>query len=458
LDANNAATTRFAPSPTGALHIGGARTALFNFLWARRTGGKFLLRFEDTDAARSESRYEESILADLEWLGLVPDEICDRQSARLERHAEVTRELARTGAAYACFCDDTEAFAGELSAHKCRDLPDDERNRLAESGISHCWRFKTRPAAGYSFRDELRGTIAIPADSAGDFVLTRRDGTATYLLAAAVDDHDSGVTCVIRGEEHIPNTPKQEMIFTALGWKAPVWVHIPMILDRERHKLSKRRGAVSVADYRAAGWNPPAVTAYLATLSWSGAPADRIAPLGELAEIFDIDSIALASPVHDEERMERFGKMSVSSVPREDLLAACGGAWGAAGFVPPDDEKILLIGEMKPECATLRQLAARVARELSPPDARPRAGSSGTPPEWFADLAARLIAIPDGEWAAEKIKQTMKIFQTERGLKGREFFHPVRIFLTGSEQGAPIGIILSCIGREETLRRFAPRV
>jgi glutamyl-tRNA synthetase len=433
--------------------MGGARTALFNYLWAKRNGGRFLLRFEDTDRARSAICHEDSILGDLKWLGIEPDEITARQSERAARHAEVLALLERRNAAYPCFCaaSDEAGAIGETSRHACRDIPGNEARARIAGGEKCCWRFRAPSGQAHTFRDRLRGIVSVPADSIGDFVLSRSDGSVTYLLAAVVDDCDSRVTHVIRGEEHLPNAPKQEMICGALGWDLPEWVHIPMILDGERHKLSKRGGAAAISRYRELEWPPDAIVSYLATLSWARAPTDRIAGLDELSGIFDLDSVALAPPVHDESRMRHFGREHMARAPRRELLEACRSSFGPdVGFMPPDAEKISLIDELAPACATLGELRSSLETELGY-----GADAQGTDvPKWLPAILERLSSIPESDWSSANIKNSLKLFQKELAVKGRDFFHPLRLFLTGRPQGAPLGIILSCVGKREAIRRI----
>jgi glutamyl/glutaminyl-tRNA synthetase len=247
------------------------------------------------------------------------------------------------------------------------------------------------------------------------------------------------------------NVPKQEMIYHALGWNAPEWVHIPMVLDSERRKLSKRSGAISIGEYRRRGWAPEAVISYLATLSWSVAPADRIVPLDELAGIFELNAVARFSPVHDEARMAHFGKMYVAGLPDEYLLDVCQEAFHSNGLpCAPEEEKITLIHELRPECVTCNELSSSVTRELSFRDE----DGEKTLPEWFEDFSARMDEIGDNDWTSRNLTDVMKSFARERSLKGKDFFHPVRVFLTGASRGAPIGLILSCVGKRESQRRL----
>lgn len=446
--------TRFAPSPTGLLHIGGARTALFNYLWAKRNDGRFLLRFEDTDKARSSLIYADSILEDLAWLGISPDEEALMQTSRFERHRQALDELIERGAVYPCFCQATErvdGFAGVYTG-KCRRLSPQERESRLAAGESHCWRLSVdRGERSYVFRDRLHGTITVPTESMGDFVLTRADGTCTYLFAVVVDDHDASITHVIRGEEHISNTPRQEMIYRALGWDIPEWVHIPMILDEARHKLSKRSGAISLASYREEGWSPEAITAYLATLSWSGAPADRLPSLAELAGIFELDAVALSSPVHDPERLRHFGKLALAAVPPDGLLEAM------EGHFPEIEERQALssdraemLSELLPFCATERELARALDEQFC---YQPSGEDAGTPP-WLAPLGEALTELSPQDWTQGNIKQRLKIFAKERELKGKDFYHGLRRQLTGKEDGVPVALLIACLGKKRVLDKI----
>lgn len=446
--------TRFAPSPTGLLHIGGARTALFNCLWARRKGGLFLLRFEDTDRARSSQVYADRILEDLAWLGILPDGEVLTQTSRAERHRQALDELVGRGAAYPCFCQATEHVDGLAGAYtgKCRRLSPQERQSRLAAGESHCWRLAVdRSEKSYAFSDRLHGEITVPTESIGDFVLTRGDGSCTYLFAVVVDDHDSGVTHVIRGEEHIPNTPRQEMIYRALGWDIPEWVHIPMILDEERHKLSKRSGAISLASYREEGWSPGAIVAYLATLSWSGAPADRLLSLPELAGIFELDAVALSSPVHDPERLRHFGKLALAGMPPESLYGTMAGHFPEIAERPSlESDRAEMISELLPLCATERELVSALDGQFLH---MPAPGDAAALP-WLTPLGEALGEVSPLDWTPENIKLRLKIFAKEHELKGKDFYHGLRRLLTGEGDGVPVALLIACLGKERALDKF----
>jgi nondiscriminating glutamyl-tRNA synthetase len=327
-----------------------------------------------------------------------------------------------------------------------------ESERRISDGEPHCFRFRVERGRAFRFTDRLRGEMTVKEDSIGDFTVARSDRSVMYLLAAVVDDHDSEVSYVIRGEEHLPNVPKQEMIYESMGWEKPEWVHIPMILDSNRHKLSKRSGSVSVGEYRDRGWAPQALVSYLATLSWSAAPADRLASPDELAAMFDLDAVARFSPVHDEGRMAHFGKLYMAGLTDEYLAGECARVFDRyAGGRARDPDKTLLVKELRAVCSTVPELAASVEKGLS-------FGSEvlgDAAPAWISVLRERLASISESEWRSEVISDTIKSFASERSLKGREIFHPVRVISTGNSRGAPIGIILSCIGREETISRIS---
>ena len=449
-------STRFAPSPTGLLHIGGARTALFNYLWAKRNGGRFLLRFEDTDRTRSSAEFEETILDDLRWLGILPDEEAARQTDRAARYSEALAELCRIGSAYACFCPPEEGVGtARPHADKCRFIPSEERARRIASGEPFCLRFAAPQGdEPFVFPDRLRGELSVKRSSIGDFVLARSDGSPTYLFAVVVDDHDFDVTHVIRGEEHLPNTPKQELIYRAFGWEAPEWFHIPMLLGSERHKLSKRSGAVSVASYREDGWTPEALVSYLATLSWAGAPDDAISGAGDLARAFDIGDVSLDSPVHDQKRMDHFGRMAMRGLSVESLLLECRALfpWPTDGGALIDSDRAALIGELLPSCACKSELARSISEAFLLRD--PGEEDEPADGEWARDLSQALSSVAPEAWDSENLKNILRGFQKERGLKGKALYHFLRMKLTGVGQGAPITLLMGCMGKGNAMGRL----
>ena len=452
--------TRFAPSPTGELHIGGARTALFNFLLARSAGaqGRFVLRIDDTDAERSRREYELGLMKDLRWLGLNWDEGPDvpgcvpcRQSERLELYAEWMSRLRDAGVAYPCFCSDERLEAlrreqlgrGEPPRYdgRCRTLSSAEAERRIAGGERPCWRFSLGDGS-IAFEDAVRGEQVFPAGTLGDFVLERSDGIPTYLFASAVDDLSMGITHVVRGDEHVPNTARQLAILDRLGCPRPVFAHIPMILSADRQKLGKRTGSTPVREYRERGFLPEAVGAYLATLSWAPEAADPFSP-SELASLFSLERIARSSPVHDESHLLHWQREAMrrrGAAPLRREIVGRDPRFGAFG-----DRLDALIEDLLDE----HPFAGAMQRAVGFLVDRP----SGEREPWMPELASALKGLED--WSAEGLEGLLRAFMKERGLKGREFFHPLRLLLTGQDRGAALPLILFVLGRAEAASRLS---
>ncbi|HHZ04837.1 glutamate--tRNA ligase [Acetomicrobium hydrogeniformans] len=459
--------TRFAPSPTGNLHIGGARTALFNWLWAKKWNGKFVLRIEDTDRDRSSPEFEESIKRDLKWLGLEWDEGPDvggahlpyRQSERLSLYLEILKKLKETDYVYPCYCTPEELEAErkeQLSrgmpprySGKCRNLTEEDRKILEREGRVPSWRFKVPQRDGrIEFHDEVHGTYALSYSEVGDFIVMRSDGIPTYLFAAVVDDHFMEITHVIRGDEHLPNTTRQLLLFKALSWQPPSFAHIPMILSREGRKLSKREGAESIDDLRQRGYLPEAVRAYLATLSWAVEGEDFLFDLNEMAKRFELSSISRSSPIHDEERLRWWGS---EAIKRKDLkwLADVIVKMTSEGGLPvriTTEELAMLLPEALSGQATIVELLESLNWLFHRPQVH-----EAVPP-WMRDLKAELSKLDD--WNKAKIEDKLRAFQKRLGLKAREFFHPLRIFVTGRISGPPLPLIMEVLGKEEIISRL----
>jgi nondiscriminating glutamyl-tRNA synthetase len=426
-------------------------------LWAKHCGGDFLLRFEDTDRERSSAEFEEAILNDLKWLGIEPDGAISRQTSRFARYREILGELIKLGAAFPCFCshEDEAHETKRPYADPCRHITREEGSRRIDSGEPFCVRFAS-PLEGDTvvFSDRLHGELSFSATTIGDFVLMRSDDAPTYLFAVVVDDHDFQITHVIRGEEHISNTPKQELIYRALGWRAPEWIHIPMVLDTQRHKLSKRSGAVSIASYREDGWTADALVSYMATLSWSGAPADRLSTAIELAGKFDIDSVALVSPAHDTERMRHFGRMAMRKIGAATLLRECDLQFPR--IEDPSDQFDLdrtnLVGELLPQCACRKDLEIAVSEVFECHDSHERLDFADI--AWMRELCKKLSSLSQGEWCSGALKVLLKDFQKERELKGKMMYHVLRAVLSGKESGVPLSLLMGCLGKKNALKRL----
>ncbi|MDR2174972.1 MAG: glutamate--tRNA ligase, partial [Synergistaceae bacterium] len=451
--------TRFAPSPTGDLHIGGARTALFNFLFARKfAGGAFVLRVDDTDRERSRPEYERNLMEDLRWLGLDWDEGPDmggpfapyRQSERTFFYDEILESLRAAGAVYPCFCSEErlvalraeQAARGEPPRYdgRCRRLPPGEAERRIASGERPCWRFSL-PDTDIRFHDEVRGELSFAPGGMGDFVVARSDGCPTYLFTSVADDRLMGITHILRGDEHVPNTARQQAIFDRLGWKAPVYAHIPMILSKDRQKLSKRTGSTPIRRCREEGYLPEAIAAYLSTLSWTPPDPRDFLPresaafdFSSAAAAFSLERISASPPVHDEAHLTYWQKEAMRKRGGGVILDWLGMADSGALRRLTEDllEEHCTLPLLKKALDTLFE---RPRREPRPEDGL--SGLSGLPElplserPWLPDLERMLRA--DEPWEEDGLNRSLRAFMKERGLKGKEFFHPLRLALTGQE-------------------------
>jgi glutamyl-tRNA synthetase len=453
------------------LHIGGARTALFNYLLAKgaQDEGRFILRIDDTDKERSRPEYEAGIIEDLHWLGLDWDEGPDkaaipagaelpvsyRQSERTPFYDAVLRELRERGDVYPCFCSEErlEALRGEQLSRGtpprydglCRSIPAEEAKRRMNSGATPCWRFALPRGKTLSFRDQVKGEMSFAPDVIGDFVAVRSDGQPTYLFASVVDDHLMEITHIVRGDEHLPNTARQQAIFDALGWPAPVYAHIPMILSEDRQKLSKRTGSTPIKTYREKGYFPEAMSAYLSTLSWTP-PDDKVnlLSLSETAPFFSLSRVSVSSPIHDESHLIHWQKEAMKKKGNSGLLRLLTKADGR--FSAFDTGAMaLLIADLLEENPTLPLLTEALKFLLVRPS-----GVWNLP--WLGDLAEVLRTAEP--WTEDSLNSALRSFMKERGLKGKEFFHPLRSIFTGQDSGAALTLIIWVMGREETVARM----
>ena len=342
---------RFAPSPTGHLHVGNARTALYNWLLARGQGGAFILRIEDTDRERSTTESERAILDDLRWLGLTWDEGPDvggphgpyRQSERAALYQEHAQRLRAAGRAYDCFCTPEQLEADRQRAlaagqppkyvGRCRNLSDAEVSRRRSAGEAAALRFRVPGDAAVAFDDGVRGHVHFEIDVIGDFVMLRSDGSPAYNFAVVVDDGLMGVTDVIRGEDHISNTPRQLLLYKAFGWSPPRFAHLALVLGPDHAPLSKRHGATSVAEFRAKGYLPESLANYLALVGWSPGGGDELLPLAELARRFSLDGVSHSAGVFDEEKLAWANRHYLKAAPVSRLVTLALPYLRHAGFV-----------------------------------------------------------------------------------------------------------------------------
>lgn len=449
--------TRFAPSPTGELHIGGARTALFNYLFARSEhDGKFILRIDDTDLERSKKCYEEKLLHDLKWLGLDWNEGPYRQSERGEIYSRYIEELKASAMIYPCFCSDERLNAmrsaqlsrGEAPKYDghCRNLSCDEIQSRINSGERPCWRLRLPEDYEVEFNDVVRGTVTFPANTIGDFVIQRSDGTPTYVFASAVDDHVMQISHIIRGDEHIPNTARQVLILEAMNWNRPIFVHIPMVLSQDGQKLSKRTGSIPIREYRERGFYPEALNAYLSTLSIRYDEELDLLNISDVSENFSLERIAVSSPVHDEGHLlywqKKFMLQRFHDNP-DEIISSVINHDNRLGMYR--DNLALLINEILGDVPFINDICTKLSFLVEVPECDVNFS-------WSREIVASLSGLTD--WTPENVNTLLRTFMKSRNLKGREFFHPLRIILTGQESGAPLPLIMYILGRDECIRRL----
>jgi glutamyl-tRNA synthetase len=464
--------TRFAPSPTGFLHIGGARTALFNWLYARHTGGKMLLRIEDTDRERSTEPAIEAIKNGLTWLGLDWQGDAVSQFSRAGRHREVVEELLKAGKAYRCYCTPEELTEMREKAMaegkpprydgRWRDRPASE----APEGVAPVVRFKAPQEGETVIEDQVQGTVTIPNKDLDDLIILRSDGNPTYNLSVVVDDHDMGVTHIIRGVDHLTNAARQAQIYIAMGWDVPVMAHIPLIHGPDGAKLSKRHGALGVEAYRDMGYLPEAMRNYLARLSWSHGD-DEIFSTEQAIEWFELDGIGKSAARFDFAKLENLNGHYMREASDARLVEALkemlphvdGGPAMLEALAQPGNEAKLLAAMpgLKERAKTLVELQHSAGflfatRPLAMEDkARALLDDGGR--EVIGKLLPELQAA--GEWAVEPLEAAVRAFAEAQDLKLGKVAQPLRAALTGSTQSPPIFDVLAVLGREESLGRLA---
>jgi glutamyl-tRNA synthetase len=416
---------RFAPSPTGDLHVGVARTALFNWLFARHTGGKFLLRIEDTDKERSTDEYTRVILDGLAWLGLDWDEKPIFQGARLARHQEAADRLLAEGKAY-----------------------------LDEGAI----RLRV-PAGEIAWDDAVHDRISFKGEDIKDFVILRSDRTPLYNFAVVVDDLDMRVTHVIRGDDHISNTPKQIAVYRALGHEPPVFGHVPMIHGPDGKKLSKRHGATAVGDYQHLGILPAAMRNFLALLGWSPGGDREILSLDEMVRLFTLEAILEKSAVFDMTKLYWMNGQYLSMTPAEELYDLTARELAKLGVNGGREAVLKAIAAVKTRSRTTLDVARQVAVRLDPKfvelDDKAKKEIAKDGAAYRAALEASVTALRDTDWTPEALEKRLRALAEERGVAAGKIFQPIRIALTGATVSEPVNELLHVVGKEAALKRLA---
>lgn len=463
--------TRFAPSPTGYLHIGGARTALFNWLYAQHTGGKMLLRIEDTDRQRSTEAATAAILDGLAWLGLDCDGEPISQFARADRHRAVAEELVAKGEAYYCYSspEELEAMREKARAEGRPPRYDgtwrDRDASEAPEGVKPVIRIKTPQEGETVVEDQVQGTVRFPNKDLDDFIILRSDGSPTYMHAVVVDDHDMGVTHIIRGDDHLTNAARQTVIYKAMGWDVPVMAHIPLIHGADGAKLSKRHGALGVEAYRAMGYLPSALRNYLARLGWSHGD-DEIMSDEDMIRWFDITDVNKGAARFDFQKLEALNGVHMRQMADEELLSRLIDTLphleGGEALLSALDEQrkaqlLAALPGLKERAKTLVELVESAAFIF---DQRPLSFDEKAQQlldENARQLLAEILPVLQnvGDWTLANIEAAVREFaeQTERKLG--KVAQPLRAALTGRTTSPGIFDVLSVLGREESLARIS---
>jgi glutamyl-tRNA synthetase len=461
---------RFAPSPTGYLHVGGARTALFNWLYAKHSGGTLVLRIEDTDRERSTEAHTRVILDGLTWLGITWDEGPFFQGEYAARHEADAERLLAESKAYRCFCTREELEAQRAQAEasgaafrydrRCYRLSADEVQRRIESGAPSTIRFIVNDEE-IAWDDAVHGRISFQGRDLDDFVILRSDNTAIYNLAVVSDDIAMRISHVIRGDDHISNTPKQIGLYRALGYEPPVFAHVPMILGPDGKKLSKRHGATAVGDYQEQGILPLAMRNFLALLGWAPGGDREIVPEDEMIRLFTLEGIQKKAAVFDVTKLEWMNGQYLSALPADELLAPVRRQLERMGVASNGRDLRPLIDAVKARSRTILHVAEQVAVRLDPEraalDTKGEALIRKMGPAFSTNLALAADALErvgPGEWTADAVLGVVKGVAETHGLKLGDAMQPIRVALTGSTVSEPVNELLAVVGRDRSLQRL----
>lgn len=464
---------RFAPSPTGYLHVGGARTALFNWLFVKKYGGQFLLRIEDTDKARSTEESTRAIFEGLEWLGLTWDEDVVYQGANLELHQRDARRLLEAGAAYRCFCTpaELEERRREAEARKesfkydrrCDRLPAQEIDRRVAARMPFVIRFRV-PEGTTEWDDLVHDRIAFPNKDIEDFVVLRSDGTPIYNMAVVSDDIAMGITLVMRGDDHISNTPKQILLYRALGAELPQFAHLPMIHGLDGKKLSKRHGATAVGDYQHMGILPGAMLNFLALLGWSPGNDIEVMTLPQMIELFRTEGLQKKAAIFDPKKLEWMNGQHLSMIALDELAPRVARALAAAGLATEAelearrDWYYALLDLLRVRARTIddvvRQAAPYLRDEIEyDPEAVAKQWKDAPATAELLEATRDRLADVD-EWAPAPMEAALRILAEERGVAAGKIFQPLRVALTGLSVSPGIFDVLVALGRERSIGRL----
>jgi glutamyl-tRNA synthetase len=484
---------RFAPSPTGHLHVGGARTAIYNWLFARHTHGRFILRIDDTDPQRSSDEFTEAILRGMRWLGLDWDEGPEAggefgpyfQGQRAERYTEAAERLLASGAAYECYCTPDElerkreealrakSFAGYDRA--CRQVPEADRARHRQEGVPRVIRFAVPLDGETAFDDGIRGRLTVTNENIEDFVIIRGDGSPTYNFASTVDDAQMLITHVIRGDDHMSNTPKQILLLEALGEPVPTFAHLPMIWGSDRTRLSKRHGATSVESYREEGYMPEALLNFLALLGWSPGSEETLLSRDELVALFTLDRVASSPAIFDADKLDWMNGQYVRGLSNEEFVARGRPFLQRAGLIAPqaDEEQAAEAGGTAGErMAAWWDTLAEITRErvehfdqwpalvsflfgdirIDEAAAAKALADAGCA-RWLETVATTLEVVDPFE--ATAVEEAIRGLPETLGVKPKALFQAVRVAVTGTMVSPPLFESIVLLGKEESIARLA---
>ena len=453
---------RFAPSPTGQLHIGGARTALFNFLFARNQNGKFLVRIEDTDRERSKQEHTDQICDSLEWLGLNWDEELVFQSKRTERYREVADGLLEQGKAYRCFAsrDDLERIRKETGSYQYagiwRDRSEKEVKTELSKGTSFTIRLRSPEAGKTIVEDVIYGNIQVANSEVDDFILVRSDGSPVYNLVVAVDDHDMNISHVIRGEDHVSNTPKQILIYQALNWHIPKFAHLPMILGSDGKRLSKRHSATGVQSYRDEGYQPEALLNYLSLLGWNPGTEEEVMHLDELTVKFRLDQVHKKSAVFDQKKLNWISGQHLAGQTNQDILTGIRNIQPQWGQSKNNDYCSGVIELIKPRSKSLVELIEQSEYFFKDPEEYNRETAKTI---WKDEAGIILESLRDklnelSGWESAAIEAEFKNTMNDNDLALGKIMKPVRFAICGTVNGPALYAIMALLGRDSCIYRL----
>jgi nondiscriminating glutamyl-tRNA synthetase len=471
---NSHVRVRFAPSPTGLLHIGNARTALFNYIFAKRYQGKLILRIEDTDVERSTDTSIDQILEDLQWLRIRWDEGLDRngpdgpyrQSQRLSLYRDYAEQLLREGKAYQCFCSNErledlrkeQISKGTMPRYdgRCRFLSKEEISKMESAGLRPVLRFRVGKGS-IGFEDIIHGKMKFESEGIGDFIIVRSDRMAAYNFACVIDDHLMHITHVIRGEDHLSNTPRQILIYQALGWQSPTFAHHPLILGPDRSPLSKRHGATAVSQYREEGFLPEALLNYLVLLGWTSPSKEEVLPLERIVEEFSIHSISRNAPIHSRKKLEWLNSLYIRKKEEDQLSELLLPYLEKAGFHHVDRNDLNKISEaLKENLVVLSQVEDYLGiffdEKFFFDDGAETILSDSKNRETLQSCLDLLQDLP--EITADTWPSVLSQLEEKTGRRGKNLYGPLRAGITGKTKGPELAKTLPLLGKEKIIKRL----